>query len=97
MTGVKVDRELTFADIFGSAIEGKERAPEVLAGLQHANGFVRRQLAARIELRVFPKLRYHWDPTPERAEHIERLLAELREQQPSTPTETTETELDDDE
>jgi ribosome-binding factor A len=97
ITGVKVDRELTFADIFVSAIEGKERAPEVIAGLEHANGFVRRQLAARIELRVFPKLRYHWDPTPERADHIERLLAELRQQQPTTPTEVTETEQSDDE
>ena len=90
ITGVKVDRELTFAEIFVSAIEGKERAPEVLAGLQHASGFLRHQLAARIELRVFPKLRFHWDPTPERADHIERLLAELRQQQPpAPPAETT--------
>ncbi len=87
ITGVKVDRELTYADIFVSAIEGKERAPEVLAGLQHASGFLRRQLAARIELRVFPKLRFQWDPTPERADHIERLLAEIRQQQPPAPVE----------
>lgn len=82
VTGVKVDRELTYADIFVSALEGHERAPEIMAGLEHANGFLRKQLAARIELRVFPRLRFHWDPTPERAEHIERLLLELRQQQP---------------
>ena len=82
ITGAKVDRELAFADIFVSAIEGQKRAPEILEGLNHANGFLRRALAQRIELRVFPRLRFHWDPTPERAEHIERLLAELRSQQP---------------
>jgi ribosome-binding factor A len=91
ITGVKVDRELTFADIFVSAIEGHERAPEVLAGLAHANGFLRKALAERIELRVFPRLRYHWDPTPEKADHIERLLAELRAQRAAAgPTEPVE-------
>jgi ribosome-binding factor A len=97
ITAVKVDRELTFADIFVSAIEGKERAPEVLEGLQHASGYMRHVLASRIELRVFPKLRFHWDPTPERADHIERLLADLRQQQPPTPVESSETEQNDDE
>jgi ribosome-binding factor A len=87
-TGVKVDRELTFADIFVSHIEGHERAPAILKGLEHASGFLRRQLAGRIELRVFPRLRFHWDPTPERADHIERILAELRQQQPSPAPET---------
>ncbi len=78
ITDVKVDRELAFADIYVSAVEGHERAKEVIAGLEHASGFLRRALAERVDLRVFPRLRYHWDPTPERADHIERLLAELR-------------------
>lgn len=78
VTDVKVDRELAFADIFVSAIEGQERSKEVLQGLRSAVGFLRRELAARVELRAFPRLRFHWDPTPERADHIERVLAELR-------------------
>ena len=82
VTGVKIDRELTYADIFVSAIEGHDRAPEIMEGLEHASGFLRKQLAERIELRVFPRLRFHWDPTPERADTIERLLMELRKQQP---------------
>lgn len=87
VTGVKVDRELTYADIFVSALEGHDRAPEVMKGLEHASGFLRKQLAERIELRVFPRLRFHWDPTPERADAIERLLLELRQQQPPPPPE----------
>ena len=35
-------------------------------------------LAARVELRTFPRLRFHWDVTPENADHIEKILAELR-------------------
>ena len=79
ITGVKVDRELAYADIFVSAVEGSSRSKEILAGLEHASGFLRHALSEQIELRVFPRLRFRWDPTPENADHIERLLASLRE------------------
>ena len=77
ITDVKVDRELAYATIFVSALEGSERSKDVLAGLKHAKGFLRRELAQRIDLRVFPRLRFNWDPTFERAEKIERLIASL--------------------
>jgi ribosome-binding factor A len=77
-TDVKVDKELSYADIFVSAIEGPARSAEILAGLESASSFIRRTLAGRVELRVFPRLRFHWDPTPENADRIEKALAELR-------------------
>jgi len=79
VTDVKVDRELAYADVFVSALEGHERCKEILAGLESASGFMRRTLAGRIDLRVFPRLRFHWDPTPENADRVEKALAELRE------------------
>lgn len=78
ITDVKVDKELAFADIFVSAVEGVSRSKDVLAGLESASGFIRRILASRIDLRAFPRLRFHWDVTPENADHIEKILAELR-------------------
>ncbi|MEW6401459.1 MAG: 30S ribosome-binding factor RbfA [Chloroflexota bacterium] len=78
VTDVKIDRELAFADVYVSAIEGASRSKDVLAGLESASGFLRRILSARVELRAFPQLRFHWDPTPENADHIEKLLAGLR-------------------
>ena len=78
LTDVKIDKELAYADIFVSAVEGVERSADVLAGLESASGFLKRTLAARIELRSFPRLRFHWDMTPENADRIERILAELR-------------------
>jgi ribosome-binding factor A len=84
ITDAKVDRELAFADIFVSAVEGAVRSTEILEGLEHANGFLRHELSARIELRAFPRLRFHWDPTPENADHIERLLVDLRKNERNT-------------
>lgn len=78
VTDVKVDRELAYADVFVSAVEGRERSKEILTGLESASGFIRRTLAGRVDLRVFPRLRFHWDPTPENADQIEKKLAELR-------------------
>ncbi|MDK1028280.1 MAG: 30S ribosome-binding factor RbfA [Anaerolineae bacterium] len=79
ITDVRVDKELAFAHIYVSAIEGSERSSEVLAGLKSASGYMRRALSARIDLRTFPRLRFHWDPTPENADHIEKLLLDLKD------------------
>ena len=77
ITDVNVDRELAYANVYFSSLEGSERAQVILEGLQHAQGFLRSELARRIELRVFPRLRFYFDPTFERAERIERLIASL--------------------
>lgn len=93
VTDVKVDRELAYASIYVSALEGSERSKEILEGLEHAQGFLRHELSQRIELRTFPRLRFYWDPTAERAERIERLIASLHQdnslqQTPPAPVET---------
>ncbi|GAB4483018.1 MAG: ribosome-binding factor A [Anaerolineales bacterium] len=80
VTDVTVDRELAFADIYVSAVEGESRSKEILAGMESASGLLRRQLAARVELRAVPRLRFHWDPTPENADHMEKLFAEMRKE-----------------
>lgn len=86
VTDVTVDRELEYANIYVSALEGSERAKEVLDGFHHAQGFLRSELARRIELRVFPRLRFYWDPTSERADHIERIMESLHTgEQPGSP------------
>ena len=99
VTDVKVDRELTYADVFVSAVEGEGRKKEVLEGLKSASGYLRSALAGRVDLRVFPRLRFHWDPTPERADHIEKMLASLRDETAdaaATPAEPAAHEENDD-
>jgi ribosome-binding factor A len=78
ITDVTVDRELAYANIFVSCLEGSVRSKEILAGLNHASGYLRHELANRVDLRSFPNLRFHWDPTPENADKIEKLLLSLK-------------------
>ncbi len=79
VTDVNVDRELSVASVFVSALEGVEREKEVLAGLKHASGFLRSELAREMDLRTFPRLRFVWDPTPERAQRIEQIISDLNQ------------------
>lgn len=86
ITHVKVDRELAFANIFVSALEGVERSEEILEGFRSASGFLRRQLAHRIDLRSFPQLRFNWDPVPENADRIDKLISSLHNDDDKTDT-----------
>lgn len=79
VTDVTVDRELAYADIYISTLGGAERVGTILDGLEHAQGYLRSELARRIELRRFPRLRFHWDPTSERAERIDRLIYQIQQ------------------
>ncbi len=101
VTDVKVDRELYYASIYVSALEGRERSAEVLEGLETASNFLRHQLSQSIELRTFPRLRFYWDPTPENADRIEFLLKQIKEEREAKaalepqPSETEFTESED--
>jgi len=99
ITDVKVDRELAYASIYVSALEGSERSKEILEGLEHAQGFLRHELSQRIELRTFPRLRFYWDPTAERAERIERIIASIHQENSlqQTPPAPEEAESDENE
>jgi ribosome-binding factor A len=80
VTEVRVDRELSYAEIYISSLEGSERSAEILAGFESASGYIRKVLSERIELRSFPRLRFHWDPTFEKADRIEKLLIEIKKE-----------------
>jgi ribosome-binding factor A len=90
ITKVRVDRELAYANIYVASLEGSEFKDEILEGMEHAKGFLRRELAHLIELRTFPELRIHWDPSPEHADRIDAIIASLDEEESTSQGEETE-------
>lgn len=79
VTDAEVDRELAFATIYITSLEGSDEKDEILEAMKGASGFFRSQLAANIDLRIFPKLRFLWDNTAEQAARIEELLDQIQE------------------
>jgi ribosome-binding factor A len=80
VTDVEVDRELAYATIYVSAMGDDEQRDDILHALEGARGFLRSRLAARIEIRSFPQLRFRWDLTPDRGARVDELLRYLRDE-----------------
>ena len=82
ITGVELDREISYADIYVSIRDGSDRKKDAMAALKRAAGFIRSQLAMSIShLRTFPQLRFHWDSVPERVDRLDEIFAELDEEE----------------
>ena len=85
VTVVNIDRELEYANVFVSTVGDDTRRKEVMAVLNGAKGYIRREVSHRIQLRRSPELVFHWDPSPEKAEQISQILDELKSGQTGAP------------
>ncbi len=79
VTDVRVDRELDYANIYVSSLDKDADQDEILEALSRASGYLKYEISQEIDLRIMPKLRFFWDPTPpQRADRIDALLAQIR-------------------
>ena len=82
VTDVSVDRELAYANVWVCRADGNSAEKEVITALEGAKGFLRREIAARVQLRNAPQLVFHWDRAPDHAEKISHILDELKSETP---------------
>jgi ribosome-binding factor A len=73
LTSVDVSPDMSHAKVFFTVLE-KEKLPDTLAGLKRAAGFLRSQLAKRIQMYTTPELRFVYDESVERGDHLSRLI-----------------------
>jgi ribosome-binding factor A len=73
ITSVDVSPDVKHAKIFFTVLE-KEKLPETLAGLNRSAGFLRSQLAKRLQMYTTPELRFVYDESVERGDHLSRLI-----------------------
>lgn len=72
ITGVDVTPDLKYAKVYYSAMRGDAR--EVYLGLKSSAGFIRRQVAQRLNLRATPELTFIEDTSIAYGAHISKLL-----------------------
>ena len=68
-----VSGDMSYAKVYVSAIEGKEKTEESVKALKGAAGFIRRELGARLSLRKVPELRFVADDSIEISAKISRI------------------------
>ncbi len=74
VTGVEVSPDLENAWVYVSVLGTEEETQAALAGLKSATGFLRREIAAALSLRIVPHLMFRLDDSIERGMRIDRLL-----------------------
>lgn len=73
VSGVDVSPDLRNAKVFVTPRAGAD-VDQVLRALRRAARPLRRRLAARVRMKYIPRLDFRYDPTLDRAEHLEELI-----------------------
>lgn len=78
---VKTDttRDLKYCKIYVSVLGSDEKKADVKSALKSANGFIRRELARRLNLRNTPELTFILDDSIEYSIHMEAKLKEIHQ------------------
>ena len=76
ITDVEVSPDQSHARIFFTLLGDQPRITDATAGLQHASGFLRSQLAQRMKLRIVPHLQFKYDESVERGMRLSQLIDE---------------------
>ena len=74
-----VTKDLKFAKIYYGVLAGEPQ--EVQKGLKSAAGFIRRELALRLNLRITPELTFIYDDSARNGARIAQILQDIHSQE----------------
>lgn len=77
ITEVSTSSDLRHTKVFISTFGDNVDKKEILQGFTAASGFLRRQLANRLQLRHMPELSFHFDDSIEHAAEVLKLIDEV--------------------
>ena len=82
---VRVQPDMKHARVFISVKGTNKEQSDAIKALEHASGYIRGELVERLQLRRLPELHFALDLSQEHVERIERLLKEMKKDNPTTP------------
>ncbi len=83
VTRAKVSDDYRYATVFVSVMGKAKEKKLTMNGLRHARGFVRKQLARRIQMRVFPEISFQLDDSIEKSFQVQKVLDDLAKERKS--------------
>lgn len=92
ITGAEVTPDLKYAKIFYSALRGDPK--ETAKGLKSCSGFLRREIAQRMNLRITPELAFCYDESITYGAHISKLLSQAMPEETAKEEEETDEECE---
>lgn len=80
ITRVDISPDMRYARVFVSILGSDEEKDRALQGLDRAQGFFRRELARRLNLRRTPLLSFHRDDSIEEAARVLELMGKVEKE-----------------
>ena len=74
ISAVELSRDLTVAKVYFTVLNSSQDVTKTAQGLASASGFLRRELGRRMQLRVVPELRFHYDSSIEHGAKLSALI-----------------------
>lgn len=74
LTDVELTPDYAHAKIFFTAMQGEENLEAILAGLNRARGFLRRELGRRVRIHTTPELHFVYDRSIENGSYMSALI-----------------------
>jgi len=78
VTSVEVSGDLRYATVFFTVLGEDKAVQSTVTALEHAKGYVRREIANRLRLRYAPEIRFKYDDVFQRAWHLEEIISGLQ-------------------
>ena len=78
VTRVALTPDLKLAKIYVEVRGDKQAKQQALRALGHASGYLRRELAMQVTVRLFPDLAFYLDISQENQQSVENLLGQIR-------------------
>jgi ribosome-binding factor A len=82
---VRVQQDMKHARVFVSMQGTNQEQSDAVKALEHASGYIRRELIERLQLRRVPELHFILDLSQEKVQRIEQLLKEMKKNNSSAP------------
>ncbi len=80
ITDCKVTNDLSFAKVYFRLLDDSKKT-ETLKSLEHASGYIRKELAERIDIRHIPELTFVYDDSIDYGIKIENILEEIHKEE----------------
>lgn len=77
VSGVRTTPDLRHAKVYVSVVGEQDERHAAIEALQHARGYLRREIGKRVRLRNTPELRFALDDTAASATRVEQVLREV--------------------
>ena len=78
ITDCRVTNDLSFAKVYFTVLDNNKKESTLMA-LKNAAGFIRRQLAERVDIRHIPELQFVFDESIDYGKKIENIIEKINE------------------